>query len=103
MARAGRGHGKWAPRRLPDHAVAEEPDTPFLGPNNSRPAPLPIGLSRLITGHVAMKAKYMHDDIFRHHRITARWFDLAEGDLRQFWMVDKGFHSGRAAEHRFQI
>ena len=90
-------------RRLRHHAVAEEPDAPFLGPDDPRPAPLPIGLSRLIAGHVAMKAQNMHDDVFRHHRIAARRLDLAERDLRQLWMIDKGFDAGRAAEHRFQI
>ncbi len=50
-----------------------------------------------------MKAKNVHDDVFRHHRITARRFNLAKRDLRELRVPDKGLHSGRAAEHRFQI
>src|SRR5919198_5367007 len=45
----------------------------------------------------------MHDDVFGHHRVAARWLDLAERRLRQFRMMDKGLDPGRAAEHRLQI
>jgi hypothetical protein len=90
-------------RRLRHHAVAEKPDAPFLGPDDPLPRPLPIGLGRLITGHVAMKAQHVHDDVLRHHRITARRLHLAERGLRQFGMVDKGVYACRAAEHRLQI
>ena len=50
-----------------------------------------------------MEAQNVHDDVFRHHRIAARRFHLAERDLRQFWMLDDVIHAGRAAEHGFQI
>src|ERR1700722_14949362 len=63
--------------RLRHHAEAEESDTPLLGPYDRRAAPLPIGLSRLIPGHVTMKTKNVHDDVFRHHRVAAWRLDLA--------------------------
>ena len=85
------------------HAVAEEPDAPFLWPDDPCPQPLSIGLSRLIARHVPMKAQYVHDDVFGHHRIAARRLHFAERHLRQFGMVDKRLDTGRAAEHRFQI
>ena len=50
-----------------------------------------------------MEAQDVHDDVFRHHRIAARWFHLAERDLRQFRMLDEGLHAGRTAEHGFQV
>ena len=50
-----------------------------------------------------METQDVHDDIFRHHRIAARRFHFAKRDLRQFWMFDNVLHSGRAAEHGFQI
>src|SRR5271166_5888710 len=64
-------------RRLRHHAEAEEADTPLLGAHNCRAAPLPIGLSHLIPGHVTMQTKHMHHDVFRHHRIAAWRLDLA--------------------------
>src|ERR1700735_4266301 len=90
-------------RRLRHHAEAEESDTPLLGSHNRRAAPLPIGLSRLIPGHVTMKTKDMHDDVFRHHRIAAWRLDLAQRRLRQLWMINEGLDPGRATEHGFQI
>ena len=74
-----------------------------FGPHNRCAAPLPVGLSRLIPGHVTMQTKNMHDDVFRHHGIAAGRLDLAERCIWQLWMVDKGFDPGRAAEHGFQI
>jgi hypothetical protein len=70
------------------HIEAKESDTPLLGPYNRRAAPLPIGLSGLIPGHVTMKTKSMHDDVLRHHRIAA-WRLLA---LHRF--AEEGFGIG---------
>ncbi len=67
------------------------------------PAPFAVGLGRLVTGHVAVKPQYVHDDVFGHHRIAAGGLDLAERGLWQSWMVDEGFDPGRPAEHRLQI
>ena len=90
-------------RRLRHHAVAKEPDAPFLGPDDPGPTPFAIGLSRLIARHVAMQPQHMHDHVFGHHRIAARRFDLAEWCLGQPRVIDKGLHPGRAAEHRLQL
>ena len=81
-------------RRFRHHAEAEESDTPLLGPHDRCAAPLPIGLRRLIAGHVTMKTQDVHDDVFRHHRIAAWRLDFAQRGLRQLWMPDKGLDPG---------
>ena len=75
----------------------------MLGPDDRGPPPFPVGLSRLISRHLAMETQNVHDDIFSHHWITAWRFHFTKWDLRQIWMFDKGLHSGRTAEHSFQI
>ena len=75
-------------RRFCHHPKAEKADAAFLGPNDPGPTPLPIGLSRLIARHVAMQPQHVHNDVFGHHRIAARRFDLAEWDLGHPRMVD---------------
>src|SRR5438034_333526 len=74
-------------RHFRHHAVADEPDAPFLGSDDPFPAPLPFGLGRLITGHITMKAQHVHDDLFGHHRIAAGGSILPSGTLWQLWMV----------------
>jgi hypothetical protein len=50
-----------------------------------------------------MKAQDMHDDVFRHHRIAAGRFHLAERHLWPLGMVDEALHAGRAAEHGLEV
>src|SRR3974377_1927531 len=90
-------------RRFGHHSEAQKTDAPVLGPDDRCPAPFSIDLSRMISRHVAMETQNVHDDIFSHHWITAWRFHFTKWDLRQFWMFDKGLHSGRTAEHGFQI
>ncbi len=50
-----------------------------------------------------MQAQDVHDGVLRHHWISARGFDLAEGNFGQLRMLDEALHAGGTAEHGLQV
>ena len=84
-------------------AETQEADSPLFRANDRGAAPFFPGLRRRVAGHVAMETKHVHDDVFRHHWVSAWGLDFAERGFGEFGMRDEGLDPGGAAEHGFQV